>query len=429
MSRYGRPIEADGIHGSGRCIWPSGDGVGWRVRMRISGGRSPCIVLLARLHARILAGRLGSGASPDRTAPVAGSQEGPVARRSWRERHLAGLGRRQRSDLGQGHLRADRNRDRRDRSLRLGHRTNRSCHPVRRRAPAANTRSRALNRAPTSWNSTARSKPSSTTQGSTTTTRPRNRRPTPWRWATAPVSGINAALQPGGEVTGTVTNTKAEPLQKVEVCALDAEEFPERCTLTNAQGQYTIVGVAAGEHDVEFATALGDAEDYATQYYNGKESLSQADAVMVSDDTPATGINAALVAGRPDHRDGDQRRDPHRHCRSVGVRGLHLLGTQRSLYDDGTGRRLRPHFAQRATTGSGFSQRVANTPFSTTTNNRRLPPRPSCSSPLGAPRGDRRSPQAGGAQESPCSGDLGEPGRGPDVAAPPRLLDECADEL
>ncbi len=102
----------------------------------------------------------------------------------------------------------------------------------------------------------------------------------------APVSGINAALQPGGEVTGTVTNTKEEPLQKVEVCALDAEEFPERCTLTNAQGQYTIVGVAAGEHDVEFATAPADAENYATQYYNGKESLSQADAVMVSATPP-----------------------------------------------------------------------------------------------------------------------------------------------
>lgn len=118
------------------------------------------------------------------------------------------------------------------------------------------------------------------------------------RVGSGPVSGINAALEPGGEIAGTVTNTEGDTLEKIEVCALDAvEEFAERCALTNAAGEYTIVGVAAGAHDVEFAMPFESALSYATQYYDDEESLSKANAVTVSAEATTSGIDAVLSPG------------------------------------------------------------------------------------------------------------------------------------
>ncbi len=111
------------------------------------------------------------------------------------------------------------------------------------------------------------------------------------------VSGINAALAPGGEITGTVKNAKGSLLGNIEVCALDGEEFVERCATTDAQGEYTIVGVAAGGHDVEFATAFEGGGNYVPQYYDGQESLSKATAVTVSAEATTSGIDAVLSPG------------------------------------------------------------------------------------------------------------------------------------
>ncbi len=112
-----------------------------------------------------------------------------------------------------------------------------------------------------------------------------------------PVSGINAALAPGGEIAGTVKNTEGSLLDDIEVCALDGEKFVERCATTDAQGEYTIVGVAAGGHDVEFATALEGGGNYVPQYYDGQETLSNATAVPVSAEATASGIDAVLSPG------------------------------------------------------------------------------------------------------------------------------------
>ena len=106
---------------------------------------------------------------------------------------------------------------------------------------------------------------------------------------------INAALQPGGQISGTVTDasTKAA-LSGIEVCADTSEFVSVRCTTTNAGGEYTIPGLNTGEYKVEFTPTSGN---YLTQYYNGKSSFAEASPVSVTAGVTTPSINAALATG------------------------------------------------------------------------------------------------------------------------------------
>jgi hypothetical protein len=109
-------------------------------------------------------------------------------------------------------------------------------------------------------------------------------------------SGIDAAMVEGGRITGTVTSaaTKAG-LEGVYVCAnVGREEVFGRCAYTNSAGEYTIVGLAAGEYSLRFNPRSGN---YLSQYYAAKSLVSEANLVSVADDATTAGINAALAAG------------------------------------------------------------------------------------------------------------------------------------
>jgi hypothetical protein len=112
-------------------------------------------------------------------------------------------------------------------------------------------------------------------------------------------SGINAEMLPAGQITGKVTDaiTKA-PLANVGVCANENSvlEFGSRCASTNATGEYTISGLPGGSYKVEFSAGF-EAGNYAPQYFNGKPSLSAADAVSVVEGGTTSGINAEMHAG------------------------------------------------------------------------------------------------------------------------------------
>ena len=95
----------------------------------------------------------------------------------------------------------------------------------------------------------------------------------------ATTSGIDAAIEEGGRITGRVldSSTKA-PIQGIEACAElpDVDQSgvePHRtCATTNAGGEYEIQGLTPGEgvpeggYEVEFTDAL----DYIEQFYDGK---------------------------------------------------------------------------------------------------------------------------------------------------------------
>lgn len=91
--------------------------------------------------------------------------------------------------------------------------------------------------------------------------------------------GIDAALQPGGEIDGTVTSAAGKSLPGLEVCAF-LTAFAGGCATTDAAGEYSIAGLAAGLYQVVFY-GKGEAVNVATQYYSGKATEADAELVAV----------------------------------------------------------------------------------------------------------------------------------------------------
>jgi hypothetical protein len=105
--------------------------------------------------------------------------------------------------------------------------------------------------------------------------------------------GINAELHAGGQISGVVSDaTTHAGLGEVYVCA-DEVSNPSigSCSYTGSNGAYTIVGLPTGSYTVEFDSLFSG---YITQFYNGKTSGGEAEAVAVTVGTTRAGINAEL---------------------------------------------------------------------------------------------------------------------------------------
>jgi protocatechuate 3,4-dioxygenase beta subunit len=118
-------------------------------------------------------------------------------------------------------------------------------------------------------------------------------------------TGIDAKLEQGGAIGGTVVDTAEAPIASLQVCAqkVSGESFePRDCSQTNASGQYTIVGLPGGEYRVQFTNSSCGGEgcvhlNYAPEYYDNKTSAGTADPVVVTLGTTKTGIDAELEKG------------------------------------------------------------------------------------------------------------------------------------
>ena len=112
--------------------------------------------------------------------------------------------------------------------------------------------------------------------------------------AGATTSGIDAAMIPEGQISGTVTDSATHaPLAGISVYAYDSSGRLVGGTQTDASGAYTTDGMAAGSYRVGFFGA----SPYASQYYNGQPTLASADPVTVADGKTTSGINAAMAVG------------------------------------------------------------------------------------------------------------------------------------
>jgi hypothetical protein len=108
----------------------------------------------------------------------------------------------------------------------------------------------------------------------------------------APVTGINAVLQVGGAVTGRVSDSSnGKPVANVFVSAFDPSQ-PEASgfAITNANGEYTMVGLLSGSYNIEFFHEGEGGTEYITQTDHG---------VGVTQGSTTSGINVSLAPKAP----------------------------------------------------------------------------------------------------------------------------------
>jgi len=109
---------------------------------------------------------------------------------------------------------------------------------------------------------------------------------------------INAQLQVGGKISGTVMNASKADLEDIEVTVYEAgSEHPVAYAMTEAQGAYTIVGLAGGSYKVGFSPAFEKKLNYVPQFYKDKPSFAAAELVKVETEKTTEDIDAELQPG------------------------------------------------------------------------------------------------------------------------------------
>jgi hypothetical protein len=118
------------------------------------------------------------------------------------------------------------------------------------------------------------------------------------------VSGINAAMQPGGQIKGTVTaEDTGEPLADASVCASSGSGFESTCASADSGGEYTIPALPTGSYRVSVSPGFScgsegcGSANYVPEYYNDKENFQEADPVAVTAGSDVPGIDVTLAVG------------------------------------------------------------------------------------------------------------------------------------
>lgn len=117
--------------------------------------------------------------------------------------------------------------------------------------------------------------------------------------AGATTSGIDAALQPGGQIAGTVTDAATHaPLVGMNVDAYDSSGNLVYVTQTDASGDYLVGDLATGSYRLGFGFAGAAATtSYVPQFYSGAATLASASAIAVTAGVTTAKINQASVSG------------------------------------------------------------------------------------------------------------------------------------
>jgi hypothetical protein len=118
------------------------------------------------------------------------------------------------------------------------------------------------------------------------------------------VSGIDATLDPGGQIQGTVTEAGVgTPLAGVEVCLYEylrvpSPEYVYHCDWTDSDGGYAIRSLAAESFKVVFSQEGGGPfrDEWVEQWWTGVSSAAEAAPLTVTPPDTITGIDAQLVS-------------------------------------------------------------------------------------------------------------------------------------
>lgn len=113
--------------------------------------------------------------------------------------------------------------------------------------------------------------------------------------ASGTVENVDAELEEGGEIEGTVSAPGVGPLEETLVCAGTDQEFGG-CAISDENGDYAIGGLRENEFTVEFIPAFGG-WNYLRQFYDHKARFNEADPVAAVPGEIATGIDAEPEPG------------------------------------------------------------------------------------------------------------------------------------
>lgn len=103
------------------------------------------------------------------------------------------------------------------------------------------------------------------------------------------VSGIDATMEVGGTLTGTVADDDGSSLVGATVCSAGPSYI---CASTDAEGNYTLTGLAPGDYRVWFETYEFE---WRFQYYDGVTSWDEATVVPVDLGEQISGIDAVFA--------------------------------------------------------------------------------------------------------------------------------------
>jgi hypothetical protein len=114
--------------------------------------------------------------------------------------------------------------------------------------------------------------------------------------------GIDAAMEVGLTLEGTVVEAGGGALSGIRVCALDAATAAElRCLFSEHDGSYEIRGLHRGQYVVSFSAArpgvLSGEDAFVRQYYEDKPTFAAADRIEASVPGLYQDIDAHLVRG------------------------------------------------------------------------------------------------------------------------------------
>ncbi len=109
--------------------------------------------------------------------------------------------------------------------------------------------------------------------------------------------GINAILEVGGEITGTVTaEDSGDPLENVSVYAYTLDGSYVSSGYTDSSGKYSIKQLGPGSYLIEFID-YGSGDSYIRQWYNNQPDQESADPVAVTPPDVTPDIDAVLQKG------------------------------------------------------------------------------------------------------------------------------------
>ncbi|HEY2316625.1 MAG TPA: carboxypeptidase-like regulatory domain-containing protein, partial [Streptosporangiaceae bacterium] len=113
-------------------------------------------------------------------------------------------------------------------------------------------------------------------------------------------SGVNAVLQPGATISGTVTDRKGRPVPGICI-ELNQSAGPNGAfgsfgNATAADGSYVVNQLSAGTYEIGFFTGCGNSTNYAPYWYDNQSDPSQATPIVLATGASQT-ANAKLQPG------------------------------------------------------------------------------------------------------------------------------------